>query len=71
MTPVLRVTTESGSVYEFTEGLTHYRRTDIVSAWRACEMQFCGIGVGMQFLDIDNKYPYLTTPVVSIEGVEE
>ena len=78
--PSLRVTTESGSVYEFSQGMMWVRRVTEANALR-CDgewIRLCGSqisrGRGMKLwltgVAEEGETLRLTTPVVSIEGLD-
>ncbi len=79
MNPALCVTTESGAVYTFSEGMEWVKcdrkvydpatmRVLHPGEWNECSNAFIEMGVGMTIRIGDVLR--LTTPVVSIEGIE-
>lgn len=81
MKPTLRVTTESGAVYEFSKGLKRVRRVPPPDAplrkdnhWIECvESHICigaSMGLVLQGVAPVGDTVRTTTPVVSIEGVQ-
>lgn len=81
MSDRIRVTTESGSVYEFRGGLTQVRRVNDSHTmrkdgkWVECKRVVCYMGEPMGLL-LSGVAPLgdtmrVTTPVVAVEGIEE